>query len=158
LQLKVSKWGGMVNFSWLGHRPGFQSDPNCHSATAFSGLGGRLEIPEISLENLDEMEGKLRKHAEGTLTEEATYDPEIHLYVCTHGARDCRCGDIGGAVVRTLRNEVKERRKQDPNGLVNRVKIGEIGHVGGHQFVCCLFPHGSLFKLYVFVPDMLQIY
>jgi hypothetical protein len=84
------------------------------------------------LENLDEVEEKLRKHADGTLPEAAT--EEIHLYVCTHGARDCRCGNIGRDVVKALREEVKERMKQDPSGLVNRIKIGEVGHVGGHQF------------------------
>ena len=127
LQLKVSKWGGIVNFCWLGRRLG-----KTQSATAFSALGGRLEIPEITLENLDEVEEKLRKHVEGPLPETAT--EEIHLYVCTHGARDCRCGNIGGAVVNALRVEVEERMKRDPNRLLSRIKIGEVGHVGGHQF------------------------
>jgi Sucrase/ferredoxin-like len=128
LQLKASKWGGIVNFCWLGHHS--TGKPN--SATAFSTLSGRLEIPELSLENIDEVEEQLRSHAEGSL--EGIADEEIHLYVCTHGARDCRCGNIGGEVVKTLRDEVKERIKQDPNGLVSRIKIGEVGHVGGHQF------------------------
>ena len=139
LQLKASKWGGIVNFCWLGRRP-FTSGET-HSATAFSALGGRLEIPEITLESLDEVEEKLRKHIVGPLPEVAT--EEIHLYVCTHGARDCRCGSIGRAVVDTLRVEVEERMKQDPNGLVSRIKIGEVAHVGGHQLVIFSLPSTS---------------
>lgn len=131
LQLKASKWGGIVNFCWLGHE--LPPSGQLQSATAFSALGGRLEIPEISLDNLDEVEEKLRLHAEGQLTETAAAE-EIHLYVCTHGARDCRCGNIGGEVVKALRAEVKERTKRDCDGSVSRVKIGEVGHVGGHQF------------------------
>ncbi|KAF8235219.1 hypothetical protein L208DRAFT_1392745 [Tricholoma matsutake] len=141
LQLKASKWGGIVNFCWLGHK--LRSAGQSQSATAFSALGGRLEIPEITLENLDEVGEKLRRHAEGTLVESVA--EELHLYVCTHGARDCRCGTIGRDVVKVLREEVNERMKRDPDGLVKRIQIGEIGHVGGHQYAANLliFPHGE---------------
>jgi hypothetical protein len=132
LQLKALRWGGIVNFCWLGHDRDLPPSGQLQSATAFSALGGRLEIPEISLDNVDEVEEKMRLHAEGRLTE--TVAEEIHLYVCTHGARDCRCGNIGGEVVKALRAEVKERTMRDPDGFVSRVKIGEVGHVGGHQF------------------------
>ena len=90
-----------------------------------------MEVPEISLENLDEVEGKLRMHAEGALVQELP--EEIHMYVCTHGARDCRCGTIGGDVARALREEVARRVEMDSSGVVSRVVVGEVGHVGGHQ-------------------------
>jgi hypothetical protein len=47
------------------------------------------------------------------------------VLVCTHGARDCRCGDIGGDLVAALRREVT-RRASD-------VAVGEVSHVGGHK-------------------------
>ncbi|KZO90792.1 hypothetical protein CALVIDRAFT_467097, partial [Calocera viscosa TUFC12733] len=50
---------------------------------------------------------------------------ETHLYVCTHAARDCRCGETGGAVFRALLAEVAGRKRED-------VKVREISHVGGH--------------------------
>jgi len=90
-----------------------------------------MEVPELSLENLDEMEGRLRMHAEGALVQKLP--EEIHMYVCTHGARDCRCGTIGGDVFRALRREVTRRAELDPSGVVGRVVVGEVGHVGGHQ-------------------------
>lgn len=49
------------------------------------------------------------------------------ILVCTHGARDCRCGDIGGDLVAALRAEVEKRK--------STIEIGELGHVGGHKWV-----------------------
>lgn len=49
---------------------------------------------------------------------------EIDVYVCTHGARDCRCSDAGGALVDTLREEI------DRSGVQGRVKVWEISHLG----------------------------
>jgi hypothetical protein len=51
----------------------------------------------------------------------------VEILVCTHGSRDCRCGDRGGALVRALRHEVEKR------GLAGRVRVGDIAHVGGHK-------------------------
>ena len=51
----------------------------------------------------------------------------LYIYVCTHAARDCRCGDIGSSVSKALRKEIDKR------GLTSIVKLGETGHVGGHQ-------------------------
>ncbi|KAG6915646.1 hypothetical protein DXG01_010610 [Tephrocybe rancida] len=128
LQLKVMKWGGAVNFSWFG-----PPKTTGQAVTAFSTLGGRLEIPDLTLENLDEVEGMLQKHAlEGPLAKGSS--DEIYVYVCTHGARDCRCGETGGAVYSALQDEVARLVKADPFGVASRIRIGETGHVGGHQF------------------------
>ncbi|KAI0628520.1 hypothetical protein C8Q77DRAFT_1035683, partial [Trametes polyzona] len=55
-------------------------------------------------------------------------DRRLHLYVCTHGARDCRCGEGGGEVRRALRRELAKR------GLgAEDVVLGEVAHVGGHK-------------------------
>jgi len=51
----------------------------------------------------------------------------LHIYVCTHAARDCRCGDIGSSVAEAFRKEIDRR------GLTSLVKLGETGHVGGHK-------------------------
>jgi hypothetical protein len=51
----------------------------------------------------------------------------LHIYVCTHAARDCRCGDVGGSVAEALREEIDKR------GLASTVRLGETGHVGGHK-------------------------
>ncbi|KAG6878607.1 hypothetical protein C0992_007854 [Termitomyces sp. T32_za158] len=130
LQLKVMKWGGTTNFSWLG-----SSASSGQALTAFSTLGGRLVVPELNMENLDEVAETLEKHATAGPLARGMSD-EIHLYVCTHGARDCRCGETGGAVSRALREEVARLAKADPLGIASRIKVGEVGHVGGHQLSC----------------------
>jgi len=95
------------------------------------------------LENIDDVEEDIRRHANGPLTKETS--KEIHLYVCTHAARDCRCGDIGGMVAKTLRAEIQRLAKIDPSGPASLAKIGEVGHVGGHQHAANLliYPHGE---------------
>lgn len=76
--------------------------------------------------------------AESTRTESAP-DSAL-LLVCTHGARDCRCGDTGGALIRALRAELKARQASgDPDGLWNKIKLGEVAHVGGHKCVTSLY-------------------
>jgi hypothetical protein len=51
---------------------------------------------------------------------------EIEVLVCTHGSRDCRCSDRGGGLVQALEDEITRRD-------LERVKVREIAHVGGHK-------------------------
>ncbi|KAG5644528.1 hypothetical protein DXG03_008270 [Asterophora parasitica] len=148
LQLQVTKWGGMVNFSWFGPEHHSQTG-NGTGVTAFSSLGGRLEIPELTLENVDAVAETLRRHASEGPGITAEEEPEVHLYVCTHGARDCRCGDVGGAVVRALREEVARRVEADSGGKASRVRVGEVAHGGAncgihrHAANLLVYPHGD---------------
>jgi len=129
LQRRASKWGGLVNFSWFGEES--VSPPNTQPATVFSHLGGRLEIPDVSLENLDRVESTIRSHLRGPLTDLTTQG--VHVYVCTHGARDCRCGERGRSVLRALQEAVQWELQRHPDGPANHIKVGEVGHVGGHK-------------------------
>lgn len=49
------------------------------------------------------------------------------ILVCTHGARDCRCGERGPVVAQRLREYVREK------ALEREVLVGEVSHVGGHR-------------------------
>jgi hypothetical protein len=131
LQLQVTRWGGIVNFAWTGS---LSASDSSTSVTAFSALGGHLHFPTLSLSNVDEVAEKLRQHAT-TPSTNLVDAAAVHIYVCTHGARDCRCGDIGGKVFRTLRDELDRRISVEPCGPASRVVLGEVGHVGGHQSV-----------------------
>lgn len=51
--------------------------------------------------------------------------PTQEILVCTHGSRDCRCSNLGGALVQTLRSEISKRNLE--------VNVREIAHVGGHK-------------------------
>ena len=129
LQRRASKWGGLVNFSWFGEES--VPPPNTQPATVFSHLGGRLEIPDVSLENLDWVERTIQSHLRGPLADLTAQD--VHVYVCTHGARDCRCGERGGHVFQALREAVQRELNQHPDGPANHIKVGQVGHVGGHK-------------------------
>ncbi|KAF8882111.1 Sucrase/ferredoxin-like-domain-containing protein [Infundibulicybe gibba] len=134
LQLKTLPWGASVNFVWLPHLSSHEG------ATAFS-QSGRLDIPSITLKNIDAVDSALHAHAHTAPV--SSPDDEVHLYVCTHGARDCRCGDIGTRVVSALRAEIALRAPTDPRA--RRVRVGEVAHVGGHQYAAnmLVFPHGD---------------
>jgi len=124
LQLRTLKLRTIVNFAWTGV-PSVSNSVKT-AATVFSVSGGRLEIPEVSMENINEVEASLKDHIQRDSVTQETRQ-EIHFYVCTHGARDCRCGQQGGLVARLLKEEV-DRRK-----MGHFLKVREVGHVGGHK-------------------------
>jgi hypothetical protein len=155
LQRRASKWGGFVNFSWFGEQSVPSPAPNTQSATVFSHLGGRLEIPDISLENLDLVEKTIQSHLRGPLTDLTAED--VHVYVCTHGARDCRCGERGGRVLEALQEAVRSERNRHPDGPANRIKVGAVGHVGGHKLGLPLRRLGFRNSQMYIYPGLLRI-
>jgi hypothetical protein len=148
LQLRLTNLGGLVNFSWSPPCRSIQNAPvvvggrdeEVYSATMFS-ASGRVDIPEVSLANMDEVEERMRRCVVGNGVEKAkngNVDSEdVQLYVCTHGSRDCRCGDVGGGVVKALREGLARRNDENVNvdgqGRVE-VRIRETAHVGGHKY------------------------
>lgn len=60
---------------------------------------------------------------------ETKQSDSVHIYVCTHGSRDCRCADAGVPTVHSLREEISKR------GLKDKVRVFEISHIGGHKCV-----------------------
>ena len=104
-------------------------------------------IPGVTRANVEEVDARLRalvrgesESGEGEGSKEAARDGDqdrLFLYVCTHGSRDCRCGDSGGDVARALQREIDRR------GLAGQVFLGEVAHVGGHKYVRCAPTIGS---------------
>ena len=67
-----------------------------------------------------------------------------HVFVCTHGSRDARCGIIGPDLVEAFRAAVEA--DEDPT-LASRVAIRGCSHVGGHKYagnVLVFVPRGGL--------------
>ena len=139
LQLNVGKEIGHVNFSWSADQPVHkmsarisedQSQGEVYCATAFSATRGRLFLPEVSLDNLENTVRQLKEHASESITKTTESSTnQLQIYVCTHGARDCRCGESGGEVAEAMRRLIEGR------GLSGKVTIGEVAHVGGHKYV-----------------------
>lgn len=93
-----------------------------HSARLFRPDGTVARIPDFSEKTLSEQ--SFQDLIDGKSSEFKAVDrPEV--VVCTHGARDCRCGDIGGDLVYSLRNEIK--------GSSSSTSVSECSHVGGHK-------------------------
>ena len=142
LQREIGRWNGIVNFSWSPEQKvlgtpfteteaEWEEENEAYHATLFSKSGGRAELPLVSMQNLDEVMKQLGEHVSNTSALDVSNRPAepLHLYVCTHGARDCRCGNTGGALYAALRAEVQKR------SLSDTVKVASVGHVGGHKCV-----------------------
>lgn len=62
------------------------------------------------------------------------------ILVCTHGARDCRCSDIGSDLAIALRSELGRRKalllppgEKAERGETAGWKVTDCAHVGGHK-------------------------
>ncbi|THU93928.1 hypothetical protein K435DRAFT_861053 [Dendrothele bispora CBS 962.96] len=158
LQAKLLQWGGFVNWvSYMDERSGVDPTQQQHhmedgqqqqhySATAFTMFGERVDIPSLSIRNIDEINEDLKKRVESNSGASFVSKPdETHLFVCTHMARDCRCGETGGEFVKALREEVHRRASFEPEGPYGRFRIGEVAHVGQHQYAANLlvYPQGD---------------
>ncbi|RPD65444.1 hypothetical protein L226DRAFT_567317 [Lentinus tigrinus ALCF2SS1-7] len=144
LTMKGREWGAVANFSWAPEQevhPAYtglgeghdERDREAYVASVFStARRGRVVIPEITLADVDALGDKVRAAA-------PQEEDRLFLYVCTHGSRDCRCGDGGGEVVRALRAEVTKR------GIEKDVFVGEVAHVGGHKYAAnvLVYPYGD---------------
>ena len=135
------RWSALVNVAWvppsdptrrLSIPPADSQHTEVYSLQTFARGRAGLRIPSVTMENLDEVYSRLCDHMERP-PPEAIDSGDLHLYVCTHGARDCRCGEWGSKVADTLRNEIHRRKEMEPTGRYSRVVVGETGHVGGHQ-------------------------
>ncbi|KAM6497652.1 Sucrase/ferredoxin-like domain containing protein [Amanita muscaria] len=179
LQVAALKWGGVVNWVW--HPPATSpcSNPNStahdaveppdedgenYSATVFS-KNGRLEIPQVTLSNMEQVEDRIRQFAiEDSSSSESVansgigHEPdEVHMLICTHMARDCRCGVRGGAFARTVHEQIVQRGLFLGDGEKKvRLKLGEVGHVGGHQYApnVLIYPFGDWYG--VLAPEQVS--
>jgi hypothetical protein len=131
----------LVNLAWVppngsGHVPNLSEEEidgtETYSLLAFASNRRRLRIPSVSMDNFEDTCAQLNNYMERPST--GVVDPYgLHLYVCTHGARDCRCGEWGSKVADAFREEIFKRRQADPTGQYSWIVMGEVGHVGGHQ-------------------------
>ncbi|KXS12398.1 hypothetical protein M427DRAFT_59551 [Gonapodya prolifera JEL478] len=62
------------------------------------------------------------------------------LFICTHGERDCRCGETGEAVYQKLATWARSRGDTE-------VEVWRTSHVGGHQWAANViaYPSGDWF-------------
>ncbi|RKP11869.1 Sucraseferredoxin-like protein, partial [Piptocephalis cylindrospora] len=65
-----------------------------------------------------------------------------YIFVCTHGERDCRCGEKGGKFHEALEHAVNQDTQIDG---VSDVHVHRISHIGGHKYAAnaILYPNGD---------------
>ncbi|KAI5122827.1 hypothetical protein M0805_003122 [Coniferiporia weirii] len=151
LQAKMRGAGGLVNFWWDpeaeeadGDEPAFAREGEGEGGAEVGTLGEDYPVTVFGAPGVEVDETELMQERERGQGQDGAL-----LLVCTHGARDCRCGDTGGALVRALREELAARRRDDSKSgehdVWSKVRVGEIAHVGGHKYAANLlaFPSGD---------------
>lgn len=108
------------------------------------GLCVRMPVSLRTLPGSDE----LRDALEARFTRDAALDDETHIFVCTHGTRDCRCGVAGTELLDALRALVDEHKRTcaaQGSRPAKRVRVLPISHVGGHKWAAnaLVYPHGD---------------
>ncbi|KAJ3678536.1 hypothetical protein LUZ60_002339 [Juncus effusus] len=63
-----------------------------------------------------------------------------YIFVCSHGARDARCGFCGPVLIEKFQDEL------DGLGLADRVFVGHCSHIGGHKYAGNVVIFGSGFN------------
>ncbi|GAA6006974.1 hypothetical protein JCM11491_001460 [Sporobolomyces phaffii] len=136
--------------TWDPERSKFETPPpesteEVYSATLYPDF---LHFPSFSLSSLESFESKflalppppaLPSSGSTSSSEPAT----SHIYVCTHGSRDCRCGDLGEKLYQSILSELKRRKLggelavAGSSGAGNGhegVRVSRISHIGGHKW------------------------
>ncbi len=74
--------------------------------------------------------------------------PGLFIFVCTHAARDARCGECGPPLLQSLAEELSGR------GLEAAVHLHRSSHVGGHKYAgnVLIYPPGDWYG-YVTAAD-----
>ena len=111
------------------------------------GLLARYPEP-VSLRTLPSGEQLRRTLDELLQRREARDSDETHVFVCTHGMRDCRCGVAGTEVAGELRRQVQEHNAESQHRNhrpARRVRVLHTSHVGGHKWAAnaLVYPHGD---------------
>lgn len=130
--------------------PGAERDTTpTHQIIVYEGRGGNRFRQFDGFETTvrtEELLATLRQLIEGDLSVVAPMDPPLgsgeirDVLICTHGARDRCCGQMGTQIFRDLQEGLFQNR---PAGL-SRTRLWRTSHTGGHRFapVALTFPDG----------------
>lgn len=150
--------------------PNQAAEDEIYTLYAYRTPGLFVAYPEpVSLRTLPSGE-KIRNTLEALFQQrEARYDNETHIYVCTHGTRDCRCGVVGTEVHDALVRKIREHSASciaQGSKPAKRVRVFKVSHVGGHKVRCDADSSGPPMRLYtpmeigmaIFVFPMLRTF
>lgn len=118
---KMKELNGFATLAYTdGDESGDWTDPETCSATLYKMGSGAADLSNVSTST------------DLTSVETSAGSRKVHFYVCTHGSRDCRCGDVGGNVVDALKEELGQLPEASKTGISG---VSEVAHIGGHVYV-----------------------
>lgn len=100
-------------------------------------LPDMLVLPAITVEQVGDLADALAQQFERGLPFDVRPMPGgDHLFVCTHGNRDDRCGTWGEPLYQALQREIEAQ------GAI--AQLHRSSHVGGHRYAatCLVYPQG----------------
>ncbi|GAA5962766.1 hypothetical protein JCM3765_001507 [Sporobolomyces pararoseus] len=116
------------------------SQEEVYSATLYPDF---KHFPSFSISSLPSFEkafDSLPSSGSPPSTSSPPKNPRTHIYVCTHGSRDCKCGDLGEKLYQSILSELKRRKlggelsTSESGGNDEGIRISRIAHIGGHKF------------------------
>ncbi|GAA5935241.1 uncharacterized protein JCM15063_000979 [Sporobolomyces koalae] len=108
--------------------PSKKGEQELYSATLYPDF---IHYPRFSLSSLREFESDLASLPPPASASSAA-DNRVDIYVCTHGTRDCRCGDLGEQFYQALSARIGQSATAAKDQ--DRIRVARIAHVGGHKF------------------------
>lgn len=88
-----------------------------------------IRIPSLESEKISTIAKNINQSADSPITsEQSRAQSQLQILVCTHGERDCRCGEKGGDFFKELTAEINKR------GLTKVVDVYQVSHIGGHKY------------------------
>ena len=140
IQVSAQSLGCLVNFSWdPALPPPSETKPQeSYAATLYRASKSAMTM-HVNQGSVPALLDLLSSPERPTVTAEhksvvnSTAIDEKHVYICTHGSRDCRCGDTGGKVFQALEDLLREQEHQSEQA--KRIRVRQVAHVGGHKYV-----------------------
>ncbi|PWN30255.1 hypothetical protein BDZ90DRAFT_257342 [Jaminaea rosea] len=160
LELRFPAWDSLTS-KLERPTPGHETEQEEFLLHLYTGNGKHAVLGPYSLRTLPSSPGRLAAAVESALETaplpSARYGPkngvaeEAHIYICTHGSRDCRCGVVGGELLLSLQAAVRKHQlttlqaSSPGSPPPKRVKVYPISHIGGHKFAgnALVYPHGD---------------
>lgn len=145
---RFRKWDSKTS-KFMRPIPNDLSEDESFRIDVFNSEGKHGVVPSISLKTLDLDQPFSTKLLDSISNSNSnTKNDEVHIYVCIHGTRDCRCGLVGPQVLESLKEEVsKHQESMLSKGEVSKkkVRLAGISHVGGHKWAvnALVYPHGD---------------
>ena len=119
--------------------PAWPKGEECsHRVTMFAGGNKVIEFPRVRLQDAERVYHDLHSglldevpvSGLGAIVKTPSNNYGVsHIFVCTHAARDCRCGTTGVDVFNAISNAIARHPAWSRLGI----QMGEVAHVGGHK-------------------------